>query len=139
MDILFDPARRVNPARPFALGLLPPDPAESAPVADALADGTSGGHVACDPADWPDWTDAFTWESDGPAPDDVPSPDDRAWAAAEFDRMESARVDRLAAESAALDALSAGLTPPDPATPTRPRRPYRPVTDADVARVGAVG
>ena len=82
-------------------------------------------------ATWPAWTDAFTWELNGPAPDDVPSPDDRAWAAAEFDR--------LAAESAALDALSAGLTPPDPPSPARPRRPDNPVTDADVARVGAVG
>ena len=107
MDILFDAARRVNPARPFALGLLIPDPAPvSAPVADALADDAPGGDVACDPADWPDWTDAFVWELNGPAPGDVPTPDDRAWAAAEFDRLESDRVDRIAAEAAALDALA---------------------------------
>ena len=153
MATLFHFATPVKSGRPFAAGLddPPPDDPDPAfriagPVATPSACGstdTPGGDVECDPADWPDWTDAFTWESDGPASDDVPSPDDRAWAAAEFDRLASARVDHAAdaraAESAALDALSAGLTPPDPAPPARPRRPYNPVTDADVARVGAVG
>ena len=138
MTILFDAHRPVKSGRPFAAGLddLPADPARPAadPVVTASAGHATdapGGDVECDPSDWPDWTDAFTWELTGPALDDVPSADDRAWAAAEFDR--------LAAESAALDALSAGLTPPDPAPPARPRRPSNPVTDADVARVGAVG
>jgi hypothetical protein len=39
--------------------------------------------------------------------------EDAAWWAAESSRMKDARIDRQAAESAALDALTCGLIPPD--------------------------
>jgi hypothetical protein len=106
MTILFDSRRPVNPGRSFGVGITPPDPGPPDP--DAVADAAPDGDVECDPAHWPAWTDYHRY---------APSPDDRAWWAAEIERLESARIDRdadrRAAESDATDALTRGLIPRD--------------------------
>ena len=118
-DILSLAARRVNPARPSPAGPLPPAPSVAPAWAsltpadrarlDAAADADPGGDVESDPEDWPAWTNFHVFE---------PTPEDRAAWAAESERIESAREDRrvdlLAAESAALDAMERGLIPADP-------------------------
>lgn len=121
MDILFDAARWVNPARPSAAGLLPADPAPADLARlDAAADDATGGDIECDPSDWPARTDFHRFE---------PTPAERSWWARESARLESAREDReidnRAAESAALDAMERGLIPPDVA--------------AEIARTSIVG
>lgn len=118
MTILFDARRPVKSARNFGLGLVEPSPAPAhvRMTGDELA--AVDARIALVKAMGDDWRARFGDPEPAPAPRAFePSPGDRAWWAAESDRLTAARVnrrvDRRAAESAALDSLTLGLIPRD--------------------------